>query len=101
MMPPCRCLSIAPIACAIMTASCAVSPPISSAVPPRLTLPALAARPCELHRLPERPTLGDLEAGYMVRGRQIADCDAARRLAVETLSAERAAIDAARAAEGR
>ncbi len=56
----------------------------------------MASRPCELHRLSEAPTLGDLEAGYMTRGRQIADCDAARRLAVETLLAERAASDASR-----
>lgn len=32
----------------------------------------------------------------MTRGRQIADCDAARRLAVETLLAERRAGEAAR-----
>ncbi len=32
----------------------------------------------------------------MIRGRQIADCDLARRLAVQTLLAERAAGDAAR-----
>eukprot|EP01035_Chromulina_nebulosa_P044360 gene44360-biopygen30440 len=56
----------------------------------------MAVRPCELHRLPDAPTEGDLEVGYMTRGRQIADCDAARRLAVETLLAERAAADAAR-----
>jgi len=56
----------------------------------------MASRPCELHRLPDAPTLGDLEAGYMTRGRQIADCDAARRLAVETLLAERAAGQAVR-----
>lgn len=40
--------------------------------------------------------MGDLEVGYMTRGRQIADCDAARRLAVETLLAERTAGAAAR-----
>jgi hypothetical protein len=45
--------------------------------------------------LVEAPTVSDLEAGYMIRGRQIADCDAARQLAVETLFAERAAGDAA------
>lgn len=56
----------------------------------------IASRPCELHRLPDAPTEGDLEVGYMTRGRQVADCDAARRLAVETLLAERAAADAAR-----
>ena len=82
---------IVSIACALMTASCAGSPPISAAAPPCLTLPETATRPCELHRLPQAPTLGDLEAGYMTRGRQIANCDTARRLAVQTLMAERAA----------
>lgn len=96
MTPPSRCLPIASIVCATMTASCAGSHPTSSVVPPRLTLPAMASRACELHRLPDAPTLGDLEVGYMTRGRQIADCDAARRLAVETLLAERAAGEAAR-----
>jgi len=56
----------------------------------------MASRPCELHRLPAAPTLSDLEAGYMTRGRQIADCDAARRLAVETLFAERTAEESVR-----
>lgn len=40
--------------------------------------------------------MADLEIGYMTRGSQIAVCDAARRLAVETLLAERRAQDAAR-----
>ena len=91
-----RCLPIALLACATMTASCAGSRPALSVAPPRLTLPEMASRPCELHRLPETPTMGDLEVGYMTRGRQIADCDAARRLAVETLLAERWAGEAAR-----
>ena len=91
-----RCLPIALIACATMTASCAGSRPTSSVAPPRLSLPAMASRPCELHRLPAAPTLGDLEAGYMTRGRQIADCDAARRIAVDTLLAERRAGQAAK-----
>lgn len=94
MTPNCRSLTLVLSACATMTASCAGSPPISAVAPPRLTLPAIASRPCELHRLPPTPTLGDLEAGYMIRGRQIADCDAARRLAVQTLQAERTVIDA-------
>ncbi|KPF75226.1 hypothetical protein IP78_13680 [Brevundimonas sp. AAP58] len=64
-----------------------------------MTLPELASRPCALHRLPETPTLADLEIGYMTRGAQIAACDAARRLAVETLQAERGLID--RQAKGR
>jgi hypothetical protein len=41
-------------------------------------------------------TLSDLEIGYVTRGAQILACDAARRLAVETLLAERRAQDAAR-----
>jgi len=93
---PFRCLPIALTACATMIASCAGSRPTSSVAPPRLTLPAMASRPCALHRLPAAPTLGDLEAGYMTRGRQIADCDAARRLAVDTLLAERRAGEAAK-----
>jgi hypothetical protein len=96
MTPPPPFPPIALIACATMIASCAGSPPISSVAPPRLTLPETAVRPCALHRLPEAATLGDLEVGYMTRGRQIADCDAARRLAVETLLAERRAGEAAR-----
>ena len=71
-----------------MTASCAANTP-SAVVPPRLALPELATRPCDLHRLPEDATLADLEIGYAARGAQIAACDTARRLAVETLLAER------------
>lgn len=92
---PNRCLLIALIVCATMMASCAGSLPTYRAAPPRLSLPETAARACALHRLPEAATLGDLEAGYMIRGRQIADCESARRLAVETLFAERSAGDAA------
>lgn len=95
MTPPFRFLLTVSIVCATTTAACAVSPPTSSAAPPRLTLPLTARRPCELHRLPPAPTLGDLEIGYMTRGAQIAACDAARRLAVQTLEAERAAGQAA------
>jgi hypothetical protein len=73
--------------------NCAASRPTSVVAPPRLILPETAARPCELHRLPERATLADLEIGYVTRGAQIVACDAARRLAVETLKAERAAYD--------
>lgn len=80
--------------CMILTAACAGSPPVSKAAPPRLLLPVEATRPCALATLPADPTLGDLEAAYAMRGAQIATCDAARRLAVETLEAERAAVDA-------
>jgi len=81
------------VACISMTAACAASPPISRAAPPRLILPTDAARPCALATLPTEPTLGDLETAYAARGQQIAACEAARRLAVETLMAERKAID--------
>lgn len=42
--------------------------------------------------------MGDLEIGYLTRGYQIAACDTARRLAVQTLLAERDAAEAARGA---
>ena len=83
----------APIVCAAMTASCAASPPISTAAPPRLTLPEAATRPCALATLPAEPTIADLEAAYAIRGAQVVACDGARRLAVETLLAERKAAD--------
>ncbi len=81
---------VALIVCAIMTASCAGSRPISTVAPPRLALPPAATRPCALAVLPAEPTAGDLEAAYVLRGAQIVACDGARRLAVETLLAERA-----------
>jgi hypothetical protein len=59
-----------------------------------LIVPVEASRPCALAILPVEPTLGDLETAYAARGAQIAACDAARRLAIETLLAERAAVDA-------
>ncbi|WP_183255628.1 hypothetical protein [Brevundimonas basaltis] len=53
----------------------------------------MAQMPCRLDRLPEAPTVGDLESSYLARGLALAECDAARRLAVETLLAERALLD--------
>ena len=76
-----------------MTASCAGSLPISTVAPVRLALPETATRPCALATLPADPTLGDLEAAYAARGAQVVACDGARRLAVETLLAERALRD--------
>ena len=76
--------------CAAMTASCAALPPISTVAPVRLVLPEAAMRPCAL------AVLGDLEAVYVERGAQIVACDGARRLAVETLEAERNANAAPR-----
>lgn len=51
-------------------------------------MPPQAVAPCGLYILPAEPTLVDLEVGYATRGAQIVACDAARRLAVETLAAE-------------
>ena len=80
-------------ACVLMTANCAGSRPISTVAPPRLVLPEAATRVCALATLPEAPSLADLEAAYLLRGAQIVACDGARRLAVETLIAERAMQD--------
>lgn len=87
-------MQIALGACAIMTASCAASRLPSPVAPPRLMLAEAVRQPCELARLPDQPTAADLEAAYVRRGAQLAACDAARRLAVETLEAERLLIDA-------
>lgn len=92
MIPKCPWILIGSLACGLMMASCAGSPPISVA-PPRLTLPQAARTPCRLDRLPDSPTLADLEASYMTRGQALAECDAARRAAIETLTAERALLD--------
>ena len=84
---------LALLACALTTTSCASRPPASPAAP-RLEMPTEARQACELHRLPLAPTQADLEVGYATRGAQIVACDGARRLAVETLLAERAMQDA-------
>lgn len=65
-------------------------------MPPRLVLPDEAVQPCQLAVLPDRPTRADLDAAYVKRGTQLVACDAARRLALETLLAERALQDRAR-----
>jgi hypothetical protein len=51
-------------------------------------MPAEATRPCAIYRLPASPTQADLEIGYATRGAQLAACDAARALAVQTHAAE-------------
>ena len=76
----------------LMTASCAASRP-PSAEPPRLILPASVTTPCVLERLPETPTLADLEVAYMDRGERLVACENARASAVATLMAERALQD--------
>ena len=92
MTPKLPWIRLGSLALSITTASCAASLP-PSASPPRLTLPMAATEPCVLERLPERPTLADLEAAYMARGLRLAECEAARALAVDTLLAERALQD--------
>lgn len=77
----------APIVLAVLTASCAASPRMLTAAP-QIVMPAEAKRPCSLHLLPEKPTVADLEIGYVTRGAQVVACDAARRLAVDTHEAE-------------
>ncbi|QDH74910.1 hypothetical protein FKQ52_04370 [Brevundimonas sp. M20] len=57
-------------------------------------MPQAILSPCRLDRLPDAPTISDLEASYMARGLALAECDAARALAVETLLSERALRDA-------
>lgn len=85
-------IRLALIAFASMTAACA-TPPRTSAGPPRLVLPQAASTPCRLDRMGESPTLSDLEASYVARGAALVLCDAARRLAIDTLLAERALQD--------
>lgn len=80
------------LALSSMSASCAASLP-PSAEPPRLTLPLTATTPCVLERLPEAPTLADLEVAFIERGARLVACENARASAVETLTAERALQD--------
>jgi len=73
-----------------LTAGCATRPPASPAALPQLTPPPAAEAPCEAYVLPPGASRADLDEGYVRRGAQIAACDAARRLALETLKAEHA-----------
>lgn len=94
-----RWIRLAPLASLVMIASCASSPP-PSAPPPRLSLPTAATTPCVLAVLPEAPTQADLDVAYAERGARLVACEGARRLAVETLMAERALQDRWREATG-
>lgn len=73
-----------------LTGGCATRPPALPVALPQLTPPPAAEAPCEVYVLPPGATRADLDAGYVRRGAQIAACDAARRLALETLRAEHA-----------
>lgn len=55
-------------------------------------MPEATTTPCVLARLPDPPTVADLEVAYMTRGSDLLACDAARQLAVDTLLAERALL---------
>ena len=74
-------------AAALGLSGCAATaaPPVA---PPRLQMPSAAVEPCSLYRLPEQPTLADLEIALAARGAALVDCDGRRRLAVETARAE-------------
>lgn len=89
MTPRFHWIPLVSLACASMTAACAKPLP-PSAAPPRLILPQAATTPCRLDRLAEGATIADLEASYAARGAALVLCDAARSLAVDTLTAERA-----------
>jgi len=84
------------VCCAAMTAGCVSRPAASPTVPalPRLEIPALVLKPCRLPVLPANPTQADLDIAYMQRGEALLSCEFARRLAVETLMAERQLVDA-------
>ncbi|QBX39020.1 hypothetical protein E4M02_10770 [Brevundimonas sp. S30B] len=56
-------------------------------------MPEEALRSCALAVLRSQATYADLEAAYAERGGQIVRCDAARRLALDTLEAERALVE--------
>jgi hypothetical protein len=73
-----------------LTGGCATRPLASPVALPQLTPPPAAEAPCEVYVLPPNATRADLDEGYVRRGAQIAACDAARRLALETLKAEHA-----------
>lgn len=96
MTPLLHLIRLALLASLSMIASCAVSLPLS-APPPRLNLPTAATTPCVLPVLPEAPNLADLDVAYADRGGRLLACEGARRLAVETLLAERAIQDQWRA----
>jgi hypothetical protein len=73
------------VAMTCLTGCATTAPPIE---PPNLQMPQAATEACVLHRLPDLPTLADLEITLAVRGAALVECDGRRRLAVETAQAE-------------
>ena len=100
MTPLRRLTPLAWLAFGLSTTSCATAP-TSTVAPLRLTMPQTAVQACALYRLPEQATEADLEIGFATRGAQISDCDARRRLAVDTVAAEHALQDQFRAGQLR
>ena len=96
-MRPSLSIPTALIVCAAMTASCASWRPAPAPLLPP-PLPEMATRPCSIAILPDQPTWADLEAAYVLRGRQLVECDLGRRLAVETITGGRSAKSAGRRA---
>ena len=86
-MRPSFSIPTALIVCAAMTASCANLRPAPAPSFPHL--PEMATRPCPIAILPDQPTWADVEAAYVLRGRQLVECDLARRLAVEAVANRR------------
>ena len=72
-------------ACALLTSGCANSMPPPVPDLPVVPLPQAATERCPVWRLPDNPTMADLEAGFEIRGLQIAECDGRRGLAVDTV----------------
>lgn len=56
-------------------------------------MPKAATDPCSLPRLPDNPTLGDLEVTLGARGAALVSCDGRRKLALDTAAAEHALQD--------
>lgn len=73
----------------MLTGFCATTPDF---VPPMLTLPDEARKPCQIATLPADPVQADLDAAYNVRGSQVAICDGRRDLAVQSFDAQQRAI---------
>jgi hypothetical protein len=73
-------------ACASLASGCAtfMRPPAPPTAP-KVDLPQAATQRCPVYRLPANPTMADLEAGFNIRGLQIAECDSRRQLAVNTV----------------
>ena len=73
----------------LLITGCASSPRPSA---PILTLPEAARTPCQLPRLPDSPTIADLEVTHDARGLMLAVCDGRRDLAVQSFDAQSRAL---------